>query len=141
MGIRDGKRKPNGHFGANNNASPGGDSVSTKRGLDFKDALMNAVTPKQVREMVAGLIEIALKDDDSRNRIAATKEVLDRIVGRSAEAVVGDTHNHFGNILVTSAADALKRVAEKSDEDPMRGFKRLPSPNGKGKRAPRGNSG
>lgn len=133
-------RSSNGQFAEGNVGGPGRDR-SIVRGLELRDAYQAAVSIKDMRAIAERMVKIALHSDDERNAIAAATEVFNRCIGKSPEFVLGDTHNHFGNILVTSAADALKRVADKSDEDPMRGIHRLPSPNGKGKRKPRGDSG
>ena len=133
-------RRPDGTFAPGNSAGRGGDHVSIKRGIEFKDAVMAAVTPEEMRQVARELLSIALTGKDERSRIAAASELFNRIIGKPSELAVGDTHNHFGNILSNSGAEALKHIQQQDSKDPMRGVKCLPNPNGKGKRKARGDS-
>jgi hypothetical protein len=132
-------RKGNGQF---DKGWKGGvnQSPAIVRGVELRDAYQGAVSIKDMRAIAERLVGIALHSKDERNAIAAATEVFNRCIGKSPEFVVGDTHNHIGQMLFTNSADALKYVADQSDEDVMRGVKCLPNPNGKGKRKPRGSS-
>lgn len=130
MAIGSSGRRANGTFGPNNNAGRGGDHVSIKRGLELKDAFMAAVTPEDMRKIAKRLLDIAL-NGEAKHAIAAAHELFNRLIGKPSELVASETQNHFGQMLVTNAADALKYINEQSDDDPMRGIKCLPAANGK----------
>ena len=132
-------RTSNGQFAEGNRGGPGRDQ-SIVRGQELRDAYQAAVSIKDMRAIAERMVKIALHSEDERNAIAAATEVFNRCIGKSPEFVLGETHNHFGDILVNSGIDALKHMRQQDSKDPMRGVKCLPSPNGKGKRRPRGDS-
>ena len=124
-------RRPDGTFAPGNSAGRGGDHVSIKRGIEFKDAVMAAVTPEEMRQVARELLSIALTGKDERSRIAAASELFNRVIGKPTEMATGDTHNHYP-VLITTTAEALEKLEanRKLRDDPYRGRKRLPSGDG-----------
>ena len=130
-------RKGNGQFGKGWKGG-GGNSASIKRGLEMKDAFQNAITPEDMRKIAKRLLDIALHGE-AKHAIAAAHELFNRLIGKPSELVASETQNHFGNILVTDATEALKRVEARWAEekrtgkyDPMCGIKPLRDRNADG---------
>ena len=74
------KRGTNGRFLPGHGGGPGNPHV--RRVHLLRSALLHAVTPADISEIVRKLIEMAKEGD-----LAATKELLDRTIGRPVAAV------------------------------------------------------
>ena len=74
------KRGRNGRFLPGHGGGPGNPHAQKVHRL--RSALLNAVTPADISEIVRKLIEMAKEGD-----LAATKELLDRTIGRPVAAV------------------------------------------------------
>jgi len=72
-------RNPDGTFGAGNRFAKG--NPYARRVAELRDAMLSAVSPEDLRAIVARLVEEA-----KAGSIPAAKEVLDRLLGRPVEA-------------------------------------------------------
>ena len=126
MAIGSDGRQSNGRFARGNPGGPGGDHVSTKRSIEFKEAYQNAITPKDMRKVALMVLKIALESEDETHRLAAASELTNRLMGRPVEMQSGDIHNQYP-ILVTATAAALELLEARQSlgDDPMRGIRQL----------------
>jgi hypothetical protein len=59
---------------------------------ELRAALYQCVTVEDVRKVIDGLIQLCLTDPDSRVRLAATHEFLNRVYGKATERVELDVY-------------------------------------------------
>ena len=112
-------RDSGGRFARGNAGGPG--NPYAKRTAEMKAAFMAAITPKDM-----GAIGKVLVEKAKGGNLEAMRLLFDRLLGKVKEATDGDTHNHYP-LFVTTTAETLKTLEAKalSDDDPLRGFKRL----------------
>lgn len=77
----DNGRDAGGRFTTGNRFASG--NPAHKRAAELRSALLNAVSPTDLKEIVAALVAAAKRGDT-----VAAREVLDRVLGRPAQADV-----------------------------------------------------
>lgn len=119
-------RKTNGKFAKGWQGGPGGDHSHS---LEFKKAYQEAITAEDMHKVALMVLDIALNSKDEKNRLVAAAELSNRLLGRPAEMVFeGDQVNNYP-VLITTTAEAMKKLeAQRSlGDDPYCGRKRLPN--------------
>jgi len=75
------QRDAKGRFAPGNTLSRGHTNHRAKRQQEYKEAILRAVSPNDLRAIVRKLVEMA-----KAGNLAAIKEVLDRCLGRVSQA-------------------------------------------------------
>jgi hypothetical protein len=95
-------RQPNGRFAPGNAGGPG--NPFARRVATLRSALLEAITPEDVTEIVRKLVEMAKAGD-----IAAAREVLTRVIGKPADAVDPDRLD-VGEIVLERLREGARSV-------------------------------
>lgn len=76
-----------------------------------KEQLEKFRNEKDLNELRVALLDIAMNDGDSRNRIAAIKEWHDRAYGKAPQAITGDDGGPV-QVESTGLLELVKRLAD-----------------------------
>jgi hypothetical protein len=83
---------PTNPFPKGNKCSPG--NMQAKRINDIRAALLNAVSPKDMAEVIKVLVEQAKAGD-----VASAKEVMDRIMGKAVQPIFAESNVNVGGAI------------------------------------------
>ena len=106
--VDNGREAATGRFATGNTFGEG--NPHHKRVAELRSALLDAISPEDLRVIVGQLVQKAKSGD-----VAAAREVLDRALGKPSQAVAVEGRGYFIPELTDEQRERARRIAERAD--------------------------